>query len=1032
LKFDKVRDEIFGKMTVNERYDFDRYITARRAVAANEARNQRIDAAENNLANGTITQKEYDAIMEREQGGEPILTLGITPEDMELDILTLENDYPKFKERADKYFDVFSKMLEEDLDNGLITQEQYDAMEGINYSPRVFLKYVFNIDGEIDGDPNWKNKLKTDYGMSEENIKKLTVGIKDIGGKNEGFIMDLMMDSEVILANYMNARARKNAMNRTTARLAKDFEGVKQRFDDLKDRKKNLASVGKELSNEEVVELESLQKIMDSFSDSKKKLRGLTSELIYYVDGKRKVMYTTPEIKDMWFDNKDIGIAPNMDKWAGKTGTNVLKAMATGINPLFAITNAPRDFVQVLAFTDTYSKTRGASFMPVRMAYLLKDFLKSAYDITMKNQNFEDAVKDGLMMEFLYKEGRGKDKTFKTTGEKAIDILMAGRKDYLAQKSGKLFGKLLYLNEVSEIGFRMAIRDRIMKERVRELDAKMESIYGSGFDKDNMTDEQQEMYDQNMEDIRDFATAKARAYMDFSTGGSIIKGLDPALPYLNAAAVGAFASSKYIAENKVKFSVDALQLTAMGTGLTAGGSVALMAMFRDDDDEDKELNNWQLFMREYNRIPPYITDRYHVVFTGRRDDRGGYEYVKIAKNQGLAPFYSIAEGIIFNTFNTQFMKSDGYLNGKKIYSDEDMFFNASRNLFNNYNPFGFDPLELIKAKEGKKLKAATVMLSKVFTRNPAIGAVIELGTNYDLFRGKPITYSRGADYLKPKYQGYRDDNLEKFWIDISRTVGMASGAEMKFVFEKILTSPSTNPFIATLYGFAESKSITTEFLSTKQKGGFEQVISQMSKRAIGYTNPNYNPVSAQNKKKIEEWASDYLGEALGRREILISFSERVASQLREDKDFVKLMNDATMSEQSKRLAEEAVIQKSVRRSPDLPEYLQELGQEELSDEEMYEIMTNVVESYNLGTMRGIHINGYKNAVKYSQSPKELASRVLVELEGMNPFDEDFKDAQKELTRVYKHIKGKGASLPKDFEKEYIKAYNHLNEELGNQ
>ena len=870
LKFDKVRDEIFGKMTVNERYDFDRYITARRAVAANEARNQRIDDlllqfqtqikdplslllwAKKNLALGTITQKEYDAIMEREQGGEPILTLGMTPEEMESDILTLENDYPKFKERADKYFDVFSKMLEEDLDNGLITQEQYDAMEGINYSPRVFLKYVFNIDGEIDGDPNWKNKLKTDYGMSEENIKKLTVGIKDIGGKNEGFIMDLMMDSEVILANYMNARARKNAMNRTTARLAKDFEGVKQRFDDLKDKKKNLASVGKELSNEEVVELESLQKIMDSFSDSKKKLRGITSELIYYVDGERKVMYTTPEIKDMWFDNKDIGIAPNMDKWAGKTGTNVLKAMATGINPLFAITNAPRDFVQVLAFTDTYSKTRGASFMPVRMAYLLKDFLKSAYDITMKNQNFEDAVKDGLMMEFLYKEGRGKDKTFKTTGEKAIDILMAGRKDYLAKKSGKLFGKLLYLNEVSEIGFRMAIRDRIMKERVRELDAKMESIYGSSFDKDNMTDEQQEMYDQNMEDIRDFATAKARAYMDFSTGGSVIKGLDPALPYLNAAAVGAFASSKYIAENKVKFSVDALQLTAMGTGLTAGGSVALMAMFRDDDDEDKDLNNWQLFMREYNRIPPYITDRYHVVFTGRRDDRGGYEYVKIAKNQGLAPFYSIAEGIIFNTFNTQFMKSDGYLNGKKIYSDEDMFFNASRNLFNNYNPFGFDPLELIKAKEGKKLKAATVMMSKVLTRNPAIGGVIELGTNYDLFRGKPITYSRGADYLKPKYQGYRDDNLEKFWIDISRTVGMASGAEMKFAFEKILTSPSTNPFIATLYGFAESKSITTEFLSTKQKGGFEQVISQMSKRAMGYTNPNYNPVSAQNKKKLKK------------------------------------------------------------------------------------------------------------------------------------------------------------------------------------
>ena len=51
---------------------------------------------------------------------------------------------------------------------------------------------------------------------------------------------------------------------------------------------------------------------------------------------------------------------------------------------------------------------------------------------------------------------------------------------------------------------------------------------------------------------------------------------------------------------------------------------------------------------------------------------------------------------------------------------------------------------------------------------------------------------------------------------------------------------------------------------------------------------------------------------------------------------------------------------------------------------------------------------------------------------MNPFDEDFKDAQEELTRVYKHIKGNGASLPEDFEKEYVKAFNKLQEELGDQ
>ena len=561
-------------------------------------------------------------------------------------------------------------------------------------------------------------------------------------------------------------------------------------------------------------------------------------------------------------------------------------------------------------------------------------------------------------------------------------------------------------------------------------------MFGDDFDKDNMTDEQQEMYDQNMEDIRQFATAKSRAYMDFSTGGSIIKSIDPALPYLNAAAVGSFASAKYIAENPVKFGIDAIQLTAMGIALTAGGSVYMLSKHRDDDEEeDKDLNSWQLFMREYRRVPTYVSDRYYIVFTGKKDDRGGYQYVKIAKNHALTPFASLAESIMFNTFNAQYMKGDGYEGGVKIYSDEDIFFNASRNFFNNYNAFGFDPLDVIKAKEGKTLETIASISSKVFSRNPVVGGTIEVATNYDLFRGKPIDRDRDSELLKPKYRGYRDNSLEKFWIDASSTTGIASGAQMKFAFEKILTSPATNPGIALLYAVAESKSLTSDFMSTKKDTGIEKFASQLSKRAVGYTNPNYNPNPTEQKKKISEIMYDYIGDVSGRDEIIYAFADRVSDQLKEDKDYVSLMNDTSISNSARRVGMESKIATSVNDSTNLQQYLDAKGLDQVTDEEMAKIINNVDISFSLSNIQGGDVKAYYYAIRRSKNAKQLAAAILEETSGMSPLEDDFNAVRDEVERVYKVYKSregvKGKSFMKDFNKEYLEAYEYLQDELPN-
>jgi hypothetical protein len=83
--------------------------------------------------------------------------------------------YDKVNKRADKYFDKFQEMLDQDLADGIVSQEQYNAMKGIDYSPRVFVQFIYGIDNEIINNTsevdNVNGVLTSTFGLNKDAIR---------------------------------------------------------------------------------------------------------------------------------------------------------------------------------------------------------------------------------------------------------------------------------------------------------------------------------------------------------------------------------------------------------------------------------------------------------------------------------------------------------------------------------------------------------------------------------------------------------------------------------------------------------------------------------------------------------------------------------------------------------------------------------------------------------------------------------------------------------------------------------------------
>jgi hypothetical protein len=495
--------------------------------------------------------------------------------------------FDELNDRADKYFAKFQEMLDQDLADGIISQEQYDAMTGIEYSPRVFMQTVLDINDDIinsrEGSEYVDRMLASNFGMNKDAIKTLRDGIdaKSKPDATDKAFFEMVTNSEVILGNYINSRERLRKMNDLNLYMANEITALETKLNTLS----NKAS----LTNEEQMELETIKETLDAFST--KKSNGYLP-VRYYENGVKKQFYIRGDLYNQWYNIRpgsligDSAVGKVVDKILSSP-VAVLKTFATGaLSPLFGITASAIDLQQLMIFSDA----KGFSeIMPLKAAQIAKDLVGVPFyqrgvirSIISEDELFTEAVNEGIMMDFLYTQGGMADaaKLIRTGLESVIEKSDLGYAGYVRTRKAllKIAEATLILNKAAEIAPRLTAYQRTRDFEYAKID-KMVQQQG-------LSNEEEEKMRKN---ARIKAAAIARDLMNFSEGGESTKQLDKYSTYLNAAMQGTVTAAREYKKNPIRTTSRMAQSAAMFFGTVIGMASFLVWSLKDDDDDKWDM-----------------------------------------------------------------------------------------------------------------------------------------------------------------------------------------------------------------------------------------------------------------------------------------------------------------------------------------------------------------------------------------------------------------------------------------------------------
>ena len=715
-----------------------------------------------------------------------------------------QSKFLDLNKRADAYFNEFRGMLDRLQDGGLITKELRDELYEIDYQPRKFLNFIL----EADSRKKTKNEEAWKTGVREEIIKKLETGSAE----------ELFNNSEWLLTTALSQAETAIAYNKFNTNLAKALSDLKSKYETAKSKgllfrtkadRKLIAEYKR--SKDSMILNPNIG--VDKNGNPKYKFDTVPdgfSVVNYKVDGVPNQIFIKDEIYNQVYNIfKTEFINPLLaDILSTVTGAKLLRTMATGANPAFVLGNLPNDIGFALTFEPAYS-----SVLPVAMAQLSKDFKNAVVSIQKEDQTFRDFVEYGGMMDFLYTEGALDEKnTINTYIDKAIGLFTDEK--LFKEKKEAIGNGLTYLNKMSEIGIRLGVYKRV-------FDQEMAKINSQTFKSEK---EKQEA----IEDAKHHAVARARNLIDFSQGGTVVKELNKQLPYLNAAFQALYSASQLYYKNPVRSTLIMAQAAGAFTASTMLISYGLIALLKSDDEDEEEIG--KIYYKTLDGISDHTKRKYFVIPTGVKNNKGNYEYFKIKKTQNLTPIFTLTEHYVNNFIKEQL--------GLEKESEEKLKNNIYDAISDDIDPTGlFNPNLYTGGEWLKKLS------SQLVNRNPGLSAWAVLTTGYDPYRNKFI--DKFDDY--PELAGYDDPNVQDFYKDLSF---ISSPARLKVATEKIITNPNTNPFVGTVYAFADvttkDKEVTS--LITEPAKGF---MKGMTSRMMGETSP-YIKDFQQNEKLREK------------------------------------------------------------------------------------------------------------------------------------------------------------------------------------
>jgi len=437
----------------------------------------------------------------------------------------------KLNEKADLYFGEMKKQLDDLRYYGLISEESYNSLvEKGEYSPRKFIQYI---------DP------ENTYQFGG---KKIMISDSGIKGLDEGSERTLENNSRLLLGQVISrtqARIFRNEANKALYVLASNVpdNGV------VRLPKVMAQEVKREVVPEQVVikgalkEESGIKYLVTAEEGPFEKFKVISGKAIHeeipaemevvnvVIHGKKETMFMPREFAKEWVLN-DPAVNTQVANIVGwLSGSKILKPMATGINPEFALTNMPRDILHVWLTTHEYS-----SHGPIALPQMGKDFAKVAHDAIFRDGSWADYINEGGGMSFLTHQGR------------------VGKKIPVWSKFQEVMG---WLGETSEVWTRLALRNRAIENG-------------------------KEPYE---------ATWIARNYLDFSQGGQFSKAVDTAVPYLNAGIQGTRGIIHSAREKPQEFIWKVAQLGTLSMGLYLANKYGNPECWEAVSDRDK-VNNF--------------------------------------------------------------------------------------------------------------------------------------------------------------------------------------------------------------------------------------------------------------------------------------------------------------------------------------------------------------------------------------------------------------------------------------------------------
>ena len=446
-------------------------------------------------------------------------------------IESIEKKLPDVADRAEAYFDIFREKLVEMLDEGLITEEGFKGL-----STHDIYEPIQHIIKKID--PH------TDYIIGGKKITVTSSGLKPF---KEGSESIMEYNAELLMGEYItraDAYIMKNRANKAMYSIAEAFpdNGIVRKAKIIRLTKEK---IGKALKAEGVPTDKAAEKLswkeLEKAGKAMKKVRkgkpvfeetpaGYQS-ITAMIDGKPRKLFMPESMANEWVLSDPIVNAQvaNIAGWL--SGSKILKPMATGLNPEFALTNFPRDIAHIWLTTNEYSP-----YIPKAGIQMGADLMATVGDAFLRKGSYFDYINEGGGMQFLTHQGK-------------ITSKVGG-------KLGQLQDVLGYLGETSEIWTRIALRRRALKRGASPHEA----------------------------------TWQARNYLDFNQGGPVIKAIDTGVPYLNAGIQGTRGIFRAFAERPAQTTFKVAQIGTLSTGLYLANKYSNPECWNSISERDKEAN----------------------------------------------------------------------------------------------------------------------------------------------------------------------------------------------------------------------------------------------------------------------------------------------------------------------------------------------------------------------------------------------------------------------------------------------------------